>query len=54
MERHRAWLPSVLFAVAAVMEFVAAAIARQPAFYGVGAAFIGVAVVFLAQARRKK
>ncbi|WP_404613358.1 hypothetical protein [Rhodanobacter hydrolyticus] len=44
----------MLFAVAAVMEFVAAAIGKRPAFYGVGAAFIGVAVIFLSQARKKK
>lgn len=54
MERARAWLPSLLFAVAAALEFAAAGIGELPASYGAGAAFSGAGVMLLLRARQRK
>ena len=50
----RAWLPGVLFAAAAMMEFVAADDARRPLpFRIVGLVFMVASLVFLLRARKK-
>lgn len=46
-------LGGILFLGAAASFFVAAALADQPPFFGVGVAMFGVGIAFIAQSRKE-